>query len=159
VLIHHMIAAAKSVTMMTPTLKVVMARKSSSVSYERSGPGGASCRCSTMAERLLQRGLSRGQERSRLELAREKEEPDAEEGDGRRDVERMHLHVLRECGGREPEDVEPSGDEHHGRDAREARFVALQVARQEQHERQYEVGENENDRARAPAADHAAHVP
>src|SRR3954467_4146817 len=93
-LIHHITPSASRVTATRPTAKRTMVLRSISLSSPGSRVGGTSWRGSTMAERLLQRGIVNRQERAGLELAREDEEPEAEERHGRGDIERMDRGVI-----------------------------------------------------------------
>src|SRR5262245_45968326 len=112
--IPHMSARTMSVTPVKAMPKPTIDLRSSSVSkgawvegFERFG--------SAMAERLLERGFAVRQERTRLELAGEEEEPQPTQRERRRYVERMNVGVLGKRGRHEPVQVEPAHDEHHAR--------------------------------------------
>src|SRR5687767_10890653 len=96
--IAHMRARKTNVTSVRPKTKKAIDFTSISASKPRVGEtGGARC-SSAMAERLLERRFAVGQERSRLELAREEVEPEAAQCEGRSDVERVDVDVLRKRG-------------------------------------------------------------
>src|SRR5262245_11707786 len=111
-----------------------------------------------MTEGLLESGFLERQERAHFELACEGEEPEAAERERNDEIERVERDVVGESGRREPIEVELTHDQHHDGHAGESGSVALQVARQEQHERQYEMGKHEHERKRSPSVGHAAYV-
>src|SRR5687767_1073970 len=94
--IPHIRARTISVTTESPTAKPMIDLTSISASKPGRGEASGAAWCSSaMAERLLQRRFAVGQKRSCLELAREEVEPETPEGQGRGDVERVEVGVIR----------------------------------------------------------------
>src|ERR1035437_1307500 len=103
-------------------------------------------------ERDREAGVVHGKQRTPCELPRERPEPDAEERDGRRQVEPVEAQLPGMEGGRDqPEQVHPPHEEEEPGNPDELPEVALEVAREQEDEGHGKVEERERERHGAPS--------
>src|SRR5262245_1933942 len=167
--ITHIATWTTAVTTISVTTNQITARTLMSLdSCATSGLWRLPCACAApsapcvgpvMAEALLPVGIVERHERTRRELAGEEEQPHADEAERNRHVHPVNREAaLIEVRRHDPDQVHEPHRQDEQRNAREQPRVPLQIAREQQAERQREVAEHQQQAHVLPPAAQADEV-